>query len=130
MSKESNNYSVEESIISKKKQKIEETSSKDKDGKEVDKSLYCSECQQQPYFWVKYRNEIEMLMLDKMEELRDEYPDLNKRQSKARKAAYVWLKKIIWPSVQYWKELSQCLFYAVRRFMPAVEGNEYTGFKM
>ena len=130
MSKKSNNYNVEESIISKKKQKIEETSSKAKDGKEVDKSLFCSKCQQQPCFWVKYRNEIEMLMLDKMEELVDEYPDLNERRSKARNAAYFWLNKITRPSVHYRKELPQCLFYAVRRFMPAVEGNEYTGFKM
>ena len=129
MSKHSSEVVIEKEV-SNKKQKLEEDSNKeeDKHGEAVVDNVRCSECNHKPCLWLIYGDKVKEHMTAKVQELEDTINDLNERQSKTRNAGYRLLSSLCRPFLHHRKKLPQCLIDAVREFMPAVEGNEYTGF--
>ena len=130
MSKHSNVEAFNEKG-SNKKQKIE-TSDKElvkKDEDSVKNSTRCSECLHKPCLWVTYGDQVEQRINEAMQELEGTISFLNERRSKARNAGYTLLSQLYRGFIHQRKAHPKCVVDAVRAFLPAIDGNTYTGFR-
>jgi len=131
MSKSKGKDSVEDTI-SNKRQKVDNNGVdkvQDKDGVGDEELLCCNKCDHKPCLWQLYGKQAKECMSRKVEELESTVSSLNDRRSKARNAGYTMLSNMCRPSLHRRQELPECLVDAVRQFMPAVDGNDYKGFK-
>jgi len=130
MSKHSGGKNIDHNV-SDKKQKLEEDSNnkEDEDGEAGVDIVRCSECNHKPCLWLIYGDEIKEHMTRKVQELEASISDLNERRSKTRNAGYTLISQLYRGFIHHRKKHPKCVVDAVREFMPAVEGNEYTGFR-